>query len=75
MFNVNDFVTELAAYRLKDDPRKVFFSKFEDRLSEEVIHPIFGYKATYRRCVELQVRLLAKYVAGEIEEYAPFFSK
>ena len=57
---------------LKDEQRKVFFTKFEERLNEEVSHPLFGYKATYRRCIELQGRLLAKCVTGEIEEYPPF---
>jgi CRISPR-associated protein Cas1 len=75
MFTINDFVVELGAYRLKDERRKVFFTKFEERLNEEINHPLFGYKVTYRRCVELQVRLLAKYITGEIEEYTPFFSK
>ncbi len=72
MVTPNDFVIELGAYRLKDEQRKVFFTKFEERLNEEVSHPIFGYKATYRRCIELQGRLLAKCVTGEIEEYPPF---
>jgi CRISP-associated protein Cas1 len=72
MLTPNDFVNELGAYRLKDEQRKVFFTKFEERLNEEVSHPIFGYKATYRRCIELQGRLLAKCVTGEIEEYPPF---
>jgi CRISP-associated protein Cas1 len=72
MLTLNDFVIELGAYRLKDEQRKVFFTKFEERLNEEVSHPIFGYNATYRRCIELQGRLLAKCVTGEIEEYPPF---
>jgi CRISP-associated protein Cas1 len=72
MLTPNDFVIELGAYRLKDEQRKVFFTKLEERLNEEVSHPIFGYKATYRRCIELQGRLQAKVVTGEIEEYAPF---
>ena len=75
MFTVDDFVVELGAYRLKDERRKVFFTKLEERLNEEVSHPLFGYKATYRRCLELQVRLLAKVLTGEIDEYPPFLIK
>ncbi len=63
--------TSLGAYRLKDERRKIFFTKFEERLNEEINHPVFGYKATYRRCIELQARLLAKFLTGEIEEYPP----
>ncbi len=72
MLAPDDFVIELEAYRLKDQRRKVFFTQFEERLNEEVTHPIFGYKATYRRCIELQVRLVAKYLTGEIDMYPPF---
>ena len=66
-----DFMVELGAYRLKEGKRTVFFTKFEERLNEELQHPIFGYKTTYRRCLELQARLLAKVLTGEIDEYPP----
>ena len=71
----NDFVVELGAYRLKPEKRTVLFTKLEERLNEEVSHPIFGYKTTYRRCIELQVRLLAKFLTGEIDEYPPFLAR
>ena len=71
MLTLEDFVVELEAYRLKQEKRKVFFTKFEERLNEEVQHPLFGYKTTYRRCIELQVRLLAKHLTGEIDTYPP----
>lgn len=72
MLTAEDFVVELGAYRLKDERRKVFFTEFEERLNEEVTHPIFGYRVKYRRCIELQVRLVAKFLTGEIDEYPPF---
>ena len=75
MLTLADFVVELGAYRLKEEKRKVFFTQFEERLNEEVIHPLFGYKVTYRRCLELQARLLAKALTGEIDEYPPMLVK
>jgi CRISPR-associated protein Cas1 len=75
MLTLNDFVVELGAYRLKDDRRKIFFTQLEERLNEEIIHPLFGYKVTYRRCLELQARLLAKVLTGEIDEYPPLLVK
>ena len=72
MFALDDFAVEVGAYRLKDEPRKVFFTKFEERLNEEINHPLFGYKVTYKRCLELQARLLGKVLTGEIDEYPPF---
>ena len=72
MLTPADFVVELGAYRLHSDRRKIFFAKFEERLNEEITHPVFGYKVSYKRCIELQVRLCAKYLTGEIEAYPPF---
>ena len=75
MLTPNDFVVELGAYRLKDERRKVFFTQFEERLNEEITHPIFGYTVKYRRCIELQVRLVAKFLTEEIDVYQPFLVK
>jgi CRISPR-associated protein Cas1 len=72
MLTPDDFVAELGAYRLHSDRRKIFFAKFEERLNEEITHPVFGYRVNYKRCIELQVRLCAKYLTGEIAEYPPF---
>jgi CRISPR-associated protein Cas1 len=75
MLTLNDFHVELGAYRLKKEPRKLFLTRFEERLNEEVMHPIFGYKTKYRRCIELQARLVAKFLTGEIEEYPPLLMR
>lgn len=71
MLKPDDFHVELGAYRLKKAPRKLFLERFEERLNEEITHPIFGYKVKYRRCIELQARFVAKYLTGEIDEYPP----
>ncbi len=68
----DDFIEEMGAFRLKDKPRRTFLEKFEERLNTEIAHPVFEYKVTYRRCIELQARLLAKALTGEIEAYPPF---
>jgi CRISPR-associated protein Cas1 len=75
MLTPSDFIIELGAYRLKKEPRKLFLTRFEERLNEEITHPIFGNKVKYRRCIELQARLIAKYLTGEIKEYPPFTSR
>lgn len=56
MLTPEDFVVELGVYRLKQEKRSVFFTQLEERLSEEVHHPLFGYTTTYRCCLELQVK-------------------
>jgi CRISPR-associated protein Cas1 len=71
MLTHEDFHVELGAYRLKKEPRKLFLTTFEERLNEEITHPVFGYKTKYRRSLELQARLVAKYLTGEIDCYPP----
>ncbi len=68
----DDFEAELGTYRLTLAGRRRFYEGFEERLNTEIEHPVFGYKATYRRSLELQVRLLAKWLQEEISAYPPF---
>jgi len=66
-----DFQEELGVVHLKAEARKTFYAKFEDRLQEELQHPHFGYRTSYQRCIELQARLLGKWITGEIPRYLP----
>jgi len=72
ILTARDFQEELGVIHLKAEARKTFYAKFEERLQETIQHPHFEYRATYRRCIELQARLLAKWLTGEIPEYRPF---
>jgi CRISPR-associated protein Cas1 len=72
ILQADDFVAEMGSYRLKEAGRKTFLLKFEERLNTEIAHPVFGYKASYRRCLELQARLLGKVLMGEVAAYSPF---
>lgn len=67
-----DFQEELGVVQLKAEARKTFYNKFEERMQEELLHPHFGYRTSYRRCMELQARLLGKWLTGEIPAYLPF---
>jgi CRISPR-associated protein Cas1 len=72
MLKAKDFKEEFGAYRLTDKARRTFLTKFEERMQTTIRHPVFKYKVTYQKCLELQVRLLAKYLTEEIPEYVPF---
>jgi CRISPR-associated protein Cas1 len=37
-----------------------------------VTHPVFDYRVSYRRVLEIQARLLARHVNGEIPTYPGF---
>jgi CRISPR-associated protein Cas1 len=70
-----DFAQEFGGWRLSDAGRRAFLTRLEARFDETVIHPTFDYQATYRRCLELQARLLAKTLTGEIESYPAFLTR
>jgi CRISPR-associated protein Cas1 len=67
----DDFEAQLGAYRLTDRGRRRFLEQWEARLETELRHPVFGYKATYRRAMELQARLVSRWLEGEIPAYPP----
>jgi CRISPR-associated protein Cas1 len=69
------FVSAGRAVNLSADGRKQFFQCFEQRMNAPITHPIFDYKVTYRRALELQFRILARVLTGEIPEYAPFLTR
>jgi CRISPR-associated protein Cas1 len=69
---MDDFDVRRTGVSLRDGGRKRFIRAFEQRLSEEITHPEFGSRMSYRRIIEVQVRLLGKAVLGEIERYPPF---
>ena len=70
-----DFVRAGGGVALTDDGRKRFIGTFERRLTQEVTHPVFGYKLSYRRLLELQGRLLARHLLGELAEYPNFTTR
>lgn len=67
-----DFEEELGAYRLTAAGRRQFYQQWEARLETVIRHPTFNYRVTYRRALELQARLIARWLQGEIPTYPPF---
>jgi len=71
----SDFIRRGGAVALTDVGRKAFIATFERRLGQEITHPLFGYRLSYRRLLELQSRLLARHLLGEIAEYPQFTTR
>lgn len=72
MLEEKDFEQEPGSVKMSERGRRLFLEKFEERMQEVIAHPTFEYKVPYRRCIELQARLLGKYLTGEVSEYIPF---
>ncbi|MDD4932233.1 MAG: CRISPR-associated endonuclease Cas1 [Methylacidiphilaceae bacterium] len=70
-----DFVRAGKAVSLSSSGRKRFFPVYEKRMSDLVTHPVFGYKVSYRRAIELQYRIGARVLQGEIAQYTPFLTR
>lgn len=70
-----DFIHAAGSVALSNDGRKRFIAAYERRLSHEVTHPLFGYRVSYRRLLEIQARLFARYLLGELPEYPNFTTR
>lgn len=68
----SDFVTALGGVTLKPDARRKVIAAFERRVNHEIKHPTFGYKVSYRRIFEVQARVLAAHLLGELDTYTGF---
>jgi CRISPR-associated endonuclease Cas1 len=64
-----DFLSAGPAVNLKPHARRAFIAAYERRLDQEVTHPVFGYRVSMRRLLEVQARLLARHLSGEIADY------
>ncbi len=69
------FVSRGGSVALTAEGRKKVLEAYERRLDSEVRHPIFGYTVSYRRILEVQARLLARHLSGEIPQYEPFCTR
>ncbi|MDP1588874.1 MAG: CRISPR-associated endonuclease Cas1, partial [Prosthecobacter sp.] len=75
MINTSHFVRAGDAVNLTPQGRKSFFQAYEQRMNALITHPVFDYKVSYRRVLELQARLLARHLTGEIPDYVPMVTR
>jgi CRISP-associated protein Cas1 len=75
MVTTGDFIRSGPSVALKPDGRKGFFRAYELRMDTLVTHPMFDDRVSYRRLLEIQARLLARFLNGEIDEYPVFVTR
>lgn len=71
----SDFLVRAGAVALTADGRKAVIRAWERRMTTQVRHPLFGYQVSYRRVVELQARILAARLNGELPVYSPLVTR
>jgi CRISPR-associated protein Cas1 len=64
-----DFVSRAGAVALTAGGRRKLIRTYERRMATELTHPMFKYRASYRRSLEIQARLLAAVLVGDIPSY------
>ena len=70
-----DFVVRAGAVALTPGGRKAVIRAWERRMRTELRHPMFGYEVSYRRAIELQARILAAHLTGELPQYEPLVTR
>lgn len=69
------FIERAGAVTLTQAGRSALIGCFERRMETEVTHPLFGYRISYRRLLEVQARLLSRTLLGELDEYPAFCTR
>jgi CRISPR-associated protein Cas1 len=72
MISPADFLVWKDAVQLTESGRRAFFQAYEQRKATEVTHPVYGYRMSYSRMLEVQARMLAAYVRGTVPGYTGF---
>lgn len=75
MVQPKHFVRNANAASLTPEGRKGFFRAYEQRMDQLVTHPLFNYRLTYRRILEVQARILARVLEGQTENYTAFVTR
>jgi CRISPR-associated protein Cas1 len=75
MVTEDDFIAAGQSVTLTAEGRKAFFRAYEQRMDTLVTHPLFGYRVSYRRLLEIQTRLLARVLTGELNSYPVFTTR
>lgn len=70
-----DFLGRGLGVALKSEARRQFILAYERRMDQLIRHPVFGYQISYRRVLEVQARLLARHISGEIDTYPQFLTR
>lgn len=60
---------------LRDEARRTFLRRWQERKKEQITHPFLGEKIPWGLVPYLQSLLLARYLRGDLEEYPPFLWK
>jgi len=70
-----DFSRRAGSVALAADGRRRVLAAYERRLDTQIRHPVFGYRISYRRVMDVQARLLAAVLVGELPQYSAMVTR
>lgn len=70
-----DFVQTSRGTMLTDSGRRQFWRAWARRLDTEVTHPAFGYRMSYRRMMEVQMRQLWRFCREDVQSFHGFVTR
>lgn len=71
----SDFIHSSQGCNLNENGRRAFWQAWFRRLDDEVSHPVFKYRMSYRRMFEVQARQMWRYLRGEAKHYTAFTTR
>ncbi|WP_341524995.1 type I-D CRISPR-associated endonuclease Cas1d [Nostoc sp. UHCC 0302] len=77
MLAPKDFITEPVsnAVSLTKEGLHIFLRLYQEKKQDKFKHPVMQKQHSYQESMEIQARLLAKYLMGEIDKYPPLVMK
>ncbi len=73
IFKEKDFYQFQDICYLNEKGRKKYLVQYEMRKKDMITHPKFHYRLSYGRIIELQFRLMGKYLLNDIDCYEGFY--
>lgn len=67
-----DFVYESGTCTMTDKARKLIISSWQSRKKETILHPFLNEKIEIGLISQIQARLLARVLRGDLDRYPPF---
>jgi CRISPR-associated protein Cas1 len=71
----SDFIFSSQGCNMNENGRRAFWQGWFRRLDDEITHPVFKYRMSYRRMFEVQARQLWRYLRGEASQYTAFTTR
>lgn len=75
MIEPEDVVVTPGGAFMLDGARRQAIAAYEQRMNELVTHPAFGYRLSYRRVLEMEARLLARWLEGDLASWKPLVTR